>query len=123
MRFAFWAGALALFGIAGCAPGVTTTSAPGAATARSAPSGGGSILSMRRVPVHSDPAPWRAALLADARGKTTAGNDSGRELSEFIIRTDGGSIISVVQANASGFRSGERVVMLNDGYTHIARPG
>ena len=123
MRFAFWAGALALLGVAGCAPAVTTTATPAAATARPSPSGGGTILSMRPVRSRSDRAPWRAALLADASGTTTARDDGSSELTEFIVRTDGGSTISVVQSNAPGFRPGDRVFIVNDGHTRIARPG
>jgi outer membrane lipoprotein SlyB len=123
MRLACCVCLLTLLGIAGCAPAVTNTAGPAAATARSVPSSEGTILSMRPVRVRGDRVPWRAALLADASSATTAGDDGNSDLTEFIVRTDAGSTISVVQANELGFRPGDRVTILHDGHTHIARPG
>jgi outer membrane lipoprotein SlyB len=114
---------LALLGVAGCARAVSTTATPAAAITRPATSSEGVILSLRAVTVRSDQSAWRVALLADASGATTPiANDNGA-LTEFIVRIDGGSTISVVQTNETGFRAGDRVVVLHDGRTHLARPG
>jgi outer membrane lipoprotein SlyB len=116
-------GLLALLGIAGCAQVVTHTAAPVAATARPVPDIEGTILSLRAVAVRGDRDPWRVALLADASGAATGVADRNSQLTEFIVRIDGGSTISVVQSNELGFRPGDRVAVLHDGHTHIARPG
>jgi outer membrane lipoprotein SlyB len=42
---------------------------------------------------------------------------------EFIVRASDGTIISVVQSNDVGFHTGERIVILRDGPTHLARQG
>ena len=118
-----WVGLLALFGIAGCAQAVTQTATPVAATVRPVPASEGTILSLRAVAVRSDRDPWGIALLADASGAATGVADGSSQLTEFIVRIDGGSTISVVQSNELGFRPGDRVTVLHDGHTHIARPG
>jgi outer membrane lipoprotein SlyB len=114
---------LALLGIAGCARAVTNTAASTAATARPLPSSEGTILSLRAIAVRGERDPWRVALLADAGGAATIGDDGNSHLTEFIIRIDSGSTVSVVQTNELGFRPGDRVVVLHDGHAHIARPG
>ena len=114
---------LTLIGVAGCARAVSTTATPAAPIARPATSSEGTILSLRAVATRSDQAAWRVALLADAGGAATpVANDNG-SLTEFIVRVDGGATISVVQTNEAGFRTGDRVVVLHDGRTHLARPG
>jgi outer membrane lipoprotein SlyB len=123
MTLAGWVGLLALMGIAGCANAVTNTASPAAATAHSVSSDEGTILSLRAVAVRSERDPWRVALLADTDGAATAIKDDGSRLTEFIVRIDGGPTISVVQTNELGFRTGDRVSVLHDGHTHIARPG
>jgi outer membrane lipoprotein SlyB len=123
MTLAERVGLLALLGIAGCANAVTNTANPAAATAHSVSSGEGTILSLRAVAVRDERDPWRVALLADASGAATAVSDGNSHLTEFIVRIDGGSTISVVQTNELGFRPGDRVSVLHDGHTHIARPG
>jgi outer membrane lipoprotein SlyB len=87
------------------------------------PSSEGTILSMRAVAVRGDRDSLRVALLADASGAATGVADGSNPMTEFIVRIDGGSTISVVQANELGFRAGDRVIVLHDGHTHIARPG
>ena len=114
---------LALLGIAGCGRAVTNPAASTAATARPVPSSEGTILSLRAVAVRGERDPWRVALLADASGAATTADDGNSHLTEFIIRIDSGSTISVVQTNELGFRPGDRVVVLHDGHAHIARPG
>ncbi len=122
MTLAGCVGLLALLGIAGCAQTATNTATP-AATARPLPSSEGTILSMRATAARSDRDPWRVALLADASGAATGIADGSNPMTEFIVRIDGGSTISVVQTNELGFRTGDRVTVLHDGHTHIARPG
>jgi outer membrane lipoprotein SlyB len=112
-----------LLGIYGCARPVTNTTTPIAATVRPVPSSEGTILSLRAITMRSERDPWRVALLADASGAATAADDGNSRLTEFIIRIDSGSTISVVQTNELGFRPGDRVVVLHDGHAHIARPG
>jgi outer membrane lipoprotein SlyB len=75
------------------------------------------------VAVRDERDPWRVALLADTGGATAAVNDGNSHLTEFIVGIDDGSTISVVQTNELGFRPGDRVSVLHDGHTHIARPG
>jgi outer membrane lipoprotein SlyB len=126
MALARCAGLLALLGIAGCAQAFTDNGAPGApapAAAHSLPTVAGTILSMRAVAVRGERDPLRVALLADAGGGPTAVADGSSQLTEFIVRIDGGSTISVMQTNEPGFRPGDRVTILRDGRTHIARPG
>jgi outer membrane lipoprotein SlyB len=121
MTLAGCAGLLALLSVAGCAQAVTKTAAP-APTARPVSSSEGTILSLRTVTVRSDRDPWRIALLADASGAATGVADGSNPMTEFIVRIAGGSTISVVQTNELGFRPGDRVTVLHDGRTRIARP-
>jgi outer membrane lipoprotein SlyB len=123
MTLAGRVGLLALLGIAGCANAVTHTASPAAATAHSVSSNEGTILSLRAVAVRDERDPWRVALLADTSGAASAVNDGGSHLTEFIVRIDGGSTISVVQTNELGFHPGDRVAVVRNGHTHIARPG
>ena len=58
-------------------------------------------------------------LLADAG----AGDVGERQQVEFIVRVDDGTMLSVVQPNEPGFHSGDRVIILRDAPTHLARPG
>jgi hypothetical protein len=100
-------------GIAGCAP-----AAPPKAAVQAAPAGTGTILAIREVGRHAAVEPLRAALLADG-----SGHDGGNGPQvEFIVRSDDGATLSVVQANEPGFRKGDRVVILHDDRTRLARP-
>jgi outer membrane lipoprotein SlyB len=118
------AGLVALLALTGCAHSVTNAAAPATATEHVAPAGAGTILSLRVVAARSDSDPWRVALLADAGGATASlGDGSAGQITEFIVRIDGGSTISVVQTNELGFRVGDRVIVLHDGHTRLARPG
>jgi hypothetical protein len=103
-----------LAGVAGCAP-VSPPKPP----AQSAPVGAGVILSMRTVDLRSGIDPVRAALGVDGSGQ----DDGNRSLVEFIVRSDDGATLSIVQTNQPGFRKGDRVVILRDGRTRLARPG
>ena len=114
---------LALIGVAGCARAVSTTATPTAPTTRPATPSEGVILSLRAVTTRSDQAAWRVALLADAGGAATPVASDNGSLTEFIVRVDAGATISVVQTNEAGFHAGDRVVVLHDGRTHLARPG
>ena len=54
----------------------------------------------------------------------SGGHDDGsRSLVEFIVRVDDGATLSIVQTNEPGFRTGDRVVILRDDRTRLARPG
>ena len=44
-------------------------------------------------------------------------------LMEFIVRADDGATLSIVQTNEPGFRKGDRVIILRDDRTRLARPG
>lgn len=104
-----------LAGVAGCAP---AKPAPPAAVQPASVSAG-TILSMRSVAARASQDPLRSAML-------TAGaspNDGGRALVEFIVRTDDGATLSIVQTNEPGFRTGDRVVIMRDDLTHLTRPG
>ena len=116
---------VALFAMASAA-GCTATTTPAAVSPGSASHAvvakGGTILSMRSVNAQSDTASWRAALLAGAGGSGGAARGGESTLVEFIVRTDDGSTLSVVQANEAGFHSGDRVIILRNDQTRLARP-
>jgi outer membrane lipoprotein SlyB len=122
MQFAGCVCLLVLLGITGCAQVITDTAGP-PASVRALPSREGIILSMRPVTMRGDRAQWGVALLAAASGTTAAGDDAHRQPTEFIVRTDAGSTISVVQTNEFGFHPGDRIIILHDDRTHIGRPG
>ena len=103
-----------LAGIVGCVP-----ANPPKVVVQPTPVGTGTILSMRAVEPHADVEPLRAALLTDGRGQS----DDNRALVEFIVRTDDGATLSIVQSNAAAFRKGDRVIILRDDRTRLARPG
>jgi hypothetical protein len=113
---------LALLSIGGCSQAVTNRATPAAAIVRPVPSSAGTILSLRAIGPRSERDPWRVALLADASGAPAAVDDGNGQLTEFIIRLDDGSTISVVQTNELGFRAGDRVTVMHDGHAHIAHP-
>ena len=105
---------MTLAGIAGCAP-----ANPPKAPLQPASINTGTILSMRAVGPPGAVEPLRAALLA-----AYSGNDDGSlPLVEFIVRADDGATLSIVQTNEPGFRKGDRVVILRDDRTRLARPG
>ena len=108
--------------VAGCAP---TAAPPPPAVSAATPNtpDTGTIVSMRKVSVQPSSSPWRSVLLADAATTRAANDVAGSGLMEFIVRTGDGAIISVVQANDGGFRTGDRVVILHDGQARLARPG
>jgi outer membrane lipoprotein SlyB len=83
----------------------------------------GTIVSMRKVSAQPSSSPWRSLLLADAAMTRAANDAAAGGLMEFIVRASNGAILSVVQANDAGFHTGDHVVILHDGQTHLARPG
>lgn len=103
-----------LAGIVGCAPANPPKSAVQPTAA-----GTGTILSMRAVAPHAGAAPLRAALLAGGSGQ----DDENRALVEFIVRTDDGATLSIVQSNTDGFRNGDHVIIVRGDRTRLARPG
>jgi outer membrane lipoprotein SlyB len=48
---------------------------------------------------------------------------SVERLIEIIVRADDGATLSIVQTNDPGFRKGDRVIILRDDQTRLARPG
>jgi hypothetical protein len=77
----------------------------------------GRILSMRPVAAPAAGGLLWAVLLA--------GSDSSDQgaAEEFIVRTDDGTILSIVQSNESGFHAGDRVLILYGGPTRLTWPG
>jgi hypothetical protein len=81
--------------------------------------GSATILSVRAVVAQEAAVPLRAALLAGNSGH----DDRGRAPVEIIVRVDGGAVLSIVQENDAGFHAGDRVVIMRDDRTRLARPG
>jgi hypothetical protein len=77
----------------------------------------GHILLLRSVDPPSADGPLRAVLFEDASAAS-----QGAPV-EFIVRTDDGATLSVVQDNGLGFRAGERVLILRGKRARLARPG
>ena len=119
-RSAFYAGLFVLVGMAGCAqtnrPAVSTQAPP-----PKVPGSTGTILSMRNVAEPSGSAQWRTALLTAAVKTSTADGGEAAQLVEFIVRADDGATLSIVQTNRVGLRPGDRVAILHDGGTYLAR--
>jgi outer membrane lipoprotein SlyB len=109
--------------VAGCTQNNVAAPGAGAAISRPASTTFGTILSIRAVTVASGGNPIQAGLLADASGAAAASNAAVGPMMEFIVRQGDGAIISVVQSNAAGFRTGDRVNILRDDRVHLARPG
>jgi outer membrane lipoprotein SlyB len=107
-------GLATLVGVAGC-----TAGNPAKVVVQPTPVGAGTILSMRAVIPHADAAPLRAELL----GGGGTHDDGDQALVEFIVRADDGATLSIVQTNEPGFRNGDRVIILRDDRTRLARPG
>jgi outer membrane lipoprotein SlyB len=105
---------IVLAAITGCAP-----AGPPKVAVQPASVSTGTILSMRAVYSYGDQAPLRAVLLSDGAQPT----DRNSPLVEFIVRADDGATLSIVQVNADGFHTGERVIIVHGDYTHLARPG
>jgi outer membrane lipoprotein SlyB len=94
---------------------------------------------MRLVPAQTSPPAWRAVLLADASAandtsaantvNVSSVNDSGKStaapmaVTEFIVRTDDGNVISIVQVNDAGYHVGDRVIIPRGDPARLARPG
>ncbi|MGA3399795.1 MAG: hypothetical protein ABSC95_11290 [Acetobacteraceae bacterium] len=105
----------ALLLLAGCA----TLPEPPVAKAQAAPPAGmhGTILAMRPVPAAS---PGPARLLLSSLG--TQGAFVAGHVFEFIVRTEGGTMISIVQPDAIGLHPGERVSIVQGAETRIEAP-
>ena len=99
--------------IGGCAPGKPVPP-PAAASARSGP-GQGTIVSVR--PVVAPPSAASRILIAGISGH----GDAVRAVSEFIVRTDDGRTLSLVQSNEANFRQGDRVALTAGARTRLAR--
>lgn len=105
----------ALLLLAGCA----TPAEPPVAKAQAAPPAAvrGTILAMRPVPAESAE-PTR--ILLSSLG--TQGAPAAGEIFEFIVRTESGTTISVVQPRTSGLHPGEGVSILRGAETRIDAP-
>lgn len=75
------------------------------------------IVVIRPVPA---PAPQSGGAVLAAMGSTGA---AAAGLSEIILRTDQGNVLSVVQADTTGLAPGGRVTVLTSPRLMIARPG
>lgn len=95
-------------GLAGCGPG--SPPPPPAAPALEL----GTIVSVR--PVLAPPAAAARILIAAPGDGATE-----RRAFEFIIRTDDGRTLSVVQSNDANFRIGDRVALTAGARTRLAR--
>ena len=104
-----------LAGIAGCAPREPAEAGGATGIGRA----WAQFCRCARWTSHSAIDPMRAALLADG----SAPGDADRSLVEFIVRADDGATLSIVQSNEAGFRTGDRVIILRDDRTRLARPG
>ena len=113
-------GLVVMVAVAGCAPTNQFTPAS-TATGQPATTRNGTILSMRKVTVPVGQDSWRK-LLVGSGDIQRAGDNNAAPLTEFIVRTDDGTTLSIVQANALGLRTGDRVVVLRDTGAHLARP-
>ena len=100
-----------LASFAGCSP-----AAPPKAPVQSVSTA--TILSMREVNPRVAADVPRTSLLAagDEHG------DDARSLTEFIVRTNDGAVLSIVQSNDGGFHKGDRVVIVHGDRTRLARP-
>ncbi len=109
-----------LGGLVGCAPTNPITPAS-TITAQPATPRNGTILSMRKVTVPTGQESWRK-LLVGSGDMQRASDNNAAPLTEFIVRTDDGTTLSIVQANALGLHPGDHVVVLRDTGAHLARP-
>ena len=82
-----------------------------------APFASGRILLARPVAAPAADGPLRAVLFEEAGGAGQAAPV------EFIVRTDDGLTLSIVQDNGPGFQAGDRVVILRGDRARLARPG
>ena len=80
---------------------------------------------MRLVTAQKTAPPWRSVLLADAGTANDAGKTpiAQTPVVEFIVRTNSGATLSVVQNNDADFQIGDRVVILRGDQSRLARPG
>jgi len=103
-----------LAGLAACAPAPPAIPYAAGDAVRIAQVGTGVIVAMRQEEVQGNPAGGARARIVSVVGGG-AGQRDTRAAVEFIIRTDDGQTISVVQANEDRFRPGERVLLARGG--------
>jgi hypothetical protein len=77
----------------------------------------GRILLVRPIHPPATDGPLRAVLYEEESGSTQGAP------AEFIVRTDEGAILSIVQENGPGFLTGDRVVILRGDRARLAKPG
>jgi hypothetical protein len=92
--------------VASCAA-VPPSAAP---TPAASASGAATVLAVRPIAAGAaaQDAAWRSVLLDGATGP---GRPQEPALAEFIVREDAGATMSIVQSNAAGLRTGDRVVV------------
>jgi hypothetical protein len=105
--------------------GCTTQPHPGASKAQIAPAAGvpGIILAMRPVAAEN-PEPARILLSglgfsADSGAGSPGGAAGDSRVFEFIVRTQDGTTIAIVQPETGSLRPGERVSILHGAETRI----
>jgi outer membrane lipoprotein SlyB len=113
-----------LAGLAACAsvpPAPVPYAAGEAARTAGGGAGTGVIAAMRQEEFQDLPGGGARARILSVVGGTAAQRDV-RAAVEFIVRTDDGQTISVVQGNEDRFRPGERVLLARGGArTRIVR--
>ena len=103
-------------GIAGCSPGQVATTVRSAPVRTADGPSAGRILALRHVLYRGAAAGFLPPdELPTGPGTTTA--------TEFIVRTDDGATLSIVQANEAGWRPGDRVLVLHGEASRLVSPG
>jgi outer membrane lipoprotein SlyB len=98
--------------LAGCAS--STAPQPAAPTAARST---GTIVSVRAVPPRSVDTPQVLVVETGRR------EEASLPMAEFIVRTDDGTTLSIVQEVQSDLHAGDRVMILRDHQTRLARLG
>lgn len=117
----FWI-VLVLSGIAGCAPGKPSASAPAPPVSTAVATSRGKILAVHKVPPAGAQDPWRA-ILSPTRATLRPASAGTESPVEFIVRTDDGATLSIVQPSQPGLRAGSRVIVLFGETARLAPAG
>lgn len=75
---------------------------------------------MRVANGHVGQEPWLVAFRTSSGATKPA---ESKPMVEFIVRTEDGTTLSIVQANDTDFRLGDRVVILRTNETRLAPSG
>ena len=109
-----------LLGLAACAPASGTMAPSAGAPGGDEPARSATVVAVRPVPAPGND--MRGTILG-AIGTGGATEPGTEATCEFILRTDNGQTISVVQANAEGLHAGEHVVLSMGPRRRVARAG